>query len=40
MATITYAETDSAQTKFALDATDPKNPINGVYTQEELDNMP
>lgn len=40
MATITYAETDQAQTKFELDATDPKNPINGVYTQEELDNMP
>lgn len=40
MATINYAETDRAKTKFELDATDPQNPINGVYTEEELDNMP
>ena len=36
MATITFADTDRAEISFTFDAYDVKNPINGVYTEEEL----
>lgn len=39
MATITYADTDRMETSFTFDAYDAKNPINGVYTEEEVDQM-
>lgn len=39
MATVTYADTDRAEISFTFDAYDVKNPINGVYTEEELKAM-